>query len=235
VFSTLGFGPWRGIYCFVLFMIYLLDGIFISLVLVSFLFYNFFKMLTRYSILKSSFMESLDSAIRSKVGKILLLFLLITFFLINVIGNIPLNVIPTIFYRETLTISLLFWVPLIICVSITQLKDFLAHMLPYGSPVSLILFLPLVEIFSQIIRPLTLIIRLRTNLSSGHIMIYMFSYFTLLSSALAPFIYVVLYILFVLELCISMLQAYIFVSLISLYINETVCFYSVIKHFSLSG
>ncbi|RMZ93436.1 ATPase F0 subunit (mitochondrion) (mitochondrion) [Brachionus plicatilis] len=54
---------------------------------------------------------------------------------------------------------------------------------------------------------------------------YMFSYFTLLSSALSPFIYVVLYALFVLELCISMLQAYIFVSLISLYINETVYSY----------
>lgn len=94
-------------------------------------------------------------------------------------------------------------------------------MLPYGSPVGLMLFLPLVEIFSQLIRPFTLIIRLSTNLSSGHIMIYIFSYFTLLSSTLAPFIYIVLSLLFVLELCISALQAYIFVSLISLYIDET--------------
>lgn len=109
-----------------------------------------------------------------------------------------------------------------ICVSITQFKDFMAHILPYGSPVGLMLFLPLVEIFSQLIRPFTLMIRLSTNLSRGHIMIYIFRYFTLLSSFLSPFIYVVLYALFILELCISMLQAYIFVSLISLYINETV-------------
>ena len=108
-----------------------------------------------------------------------------------------------------------------ICVSITQFKEFIAHMLPYGSPVGLILFLPLVEIFSQLIRPFTLMIRLRTNLSRGHIMMYMFSYFTLLSSSLSPFIYLVLGALFILELCISILQAYIFVSLISLYINET--------------
>lgn len=94
-------------------------------------------------------------------------------------------------------------------------------MLPYGSPAALSLFLPIVEIFSQIIRPFTLIIRLRTNLSAGHIMMYMFSYFTLLSSVLSPFIYVVLSLLFVLELCISALQAYIFVSLISLYVSET--------------
>jgi F-type H+-transporting ATPase subunit a len=94
-------------------------------------------------------------------------------------------------------------------------------MLPYGSPLGLILFLPLIEIFSQLIRPFTLIIRLSTNLSSGHILMYMLSYFTLLSSALSPFIYVVLIAMFVLELCISALQAYIFVSLLVLYANET--------------
>jgi F0F1-type ATP synthase membrane subunit a len=93
---------------------------------------------------------------------------------------------------------------------------------PYGSPIFLLIILPLVELFSQIIRPLTLIIRLRTNLSSGHIIVYMFSYFTLLSSLLSPFIYLVLYILVILEFFISLLQAYIFVSLVSLYIAETI-------------
>jgi F0F1-type ATP synthase membrane subunit a len=95
-------------------------------------------------------------------------------------------------------------------------------MLPYGSPVGLILFLPLVEIFSQLIRPFTLIIRLRTNLSRGHIMLYMFSYFTLLSDALSIVIIPAITVLFILEICISILQAYIFVTLITLYIAETV-------------
>lgn len=106
--------------------------------------------------------------------------------------------------------------------SITQLKGFIAHIVPYGCPTAIMFFLPLVEMTSQLIRPLTLMIRLRTNLSAGHIMIYIFSYFTLLSAVVSPFIYIVLYILFFLELAISMLQAYIFVSLLSLYINETV-------------
>jgi ATP synthase subunit 6 len=203
-------------------MLIILNGIIISLFLFSFIFFNFFKFLTRYSMLNKVFIANLESIIRAKVTKFLILFLFIMFFIINLSGNIPLNSIPTLFYSQTLTIRLLFWVPIIICVSLTQFKDFIAHILPYGSPVGLILFLPLVEIFSQLIRPFTLIIRLRTNLSRGHIIIYIFRYFTLLSSLLAPFIYVVLYALFILELCISMLQAYIFVSLISLYINETV-------------
>ncbi len=203
-------------------MLIILNGVIVSLFLFSFIFFNLFKMLTRYSILKQSFFDGLRSIVRSKVTKFLILSLFISFFMINLSGNVPLNSIPTLFYSQTLTIRLLFWVPIMICVSITQFKDFIAHMLPYGSPVGLILFLPLVEIFSQLIRPFTLMIRLSTNLSRGHIIMYIFSYFTLLSSVLSPFIYVVLYALFILELCISMLQAYIFVSLISLYINETV-------------
>nr|UBX38534.1 ATPase subunit 6 [Brachionus calyciflorus] len=203
-------------------MLMMLNGIIISLILFAFAFFNLFKLLTRYSILKQSFMDNLNSMVNSKVVKFMIITLFTTFFMINLTGNIPLNSIPTLFYSQTLTISLMFWIPIMICVSITQIKDFLAHMLPYGSPVGLMLFLPLVEIFSQLIRPFTLMIRLSTNLSSGHIMMYMFSYFTLLSSFLSPFIYIVLYALFILELCISMLQAYIFVSLISLYVNETV-------------
>lgn len=203
-------------------MLVLFSRLFVLFFLLSLVTFSFFSYFTRFTILKTLLLDVLSSAFKSNVGKFLLLSLFFIFILANLSGNIPLNSIPTMFYSFTLTIRLLFWVPLIVCVSITQLKDFLAHILPYGSPVGLILFLPLVEIFSQIIRPLTLMIRLRTNLSSGHIMIYIFSYFTLLSSVLSPFIYVVLYLLFFLELAISMLQAYIFVSLLSLYIRETV-------------
>jgi len=203
-------------------MLIILNGLLISILIVSFISYSFFSYTNRFSSLKTILTEALTSSVSSNVGKSILFFLFFTFFLVNLSGNIPLNSIPTMFYRLTFSVSLLFWIPLMICVSITQLKAFLAHMLPFGSPVGLILFLPLVEIFSQLIRPLTLIIRLRTNLSSGHIIIYIFSYFTLLSSVLSPFIYIVLYLLFFLELAISILQAYIFVSLLSLYINETV-------------
>lgn len=202
-------------------MLSMFNGIIFRCIVFVFLFHRFFSVLTRYTVLKTTFFGGVSSMVNSKVGKFILIVLFISFFVINLTGNIPLNSIPTLFYSQTLTIRLLFWVPIMICVSYTQFKNFIRHMLPYGSPAGLILFLPLVEIFSQLIRPFTLMIRLRTNLSRGHIMMYMFRYFTLLSSSLAPFIYVVLFALFVLELCISLLQAYIFVSLIALYVNET--------------
>ena len=83
------------------------------------------------------------------------------------------------------------------------------------------LFLPLVELFSLLIRPLTLMIRLSTNLAAGHIMIFMFSFFASLFVNVAPSAYLLLCILLVLEFAISLLQAYIFVSLIALYVNDS--------------
>ena len=97
-----------------------------------------------------------------------------------------------------------------------------SHMLPYGAPTPLMLFLPLVEIFSQLIRPLTLTIRFATNISAGHIIMFMFSYFSMLSSILAPVLYIVLRVLLVMEVFIAFLQRYIFVTLISLYFRETI-------------
>ena len=94
-------------------------------------------------------------------------------------------------------------------------------MLPYGSPLALILFLPLVEIFSQVIRPLTLTIRFATNLSAGHIMMFMFSFFVTLSSSLSPFLYVVLFVLLAMEIMVAFLQIYIFYRLLGLYVSET--------------
>jgi F0F1-type ATP synthase membrane subunit a len=50
----------------------------------------------------------------------------------------------------------------------------------------------------------------------------MFSYFALLSDPLSVVIVPAIFVLFVLEICISILQAYIFATLIRLYIVETI-------------
>lgn len=147
----------------------------------------------------------------------------VMFFLIfrNVIGNVPLSSARTLFYFNTMTMSLVLWLSLLVVIVETQFTQYLSHIIPYGAPVLLVVILPLVELFSQFIRPLTLIIRLRTNLSAGHIILYMFSFFSLFSTVLGGFIVVLLIALFVLEVCISMLQAYIFVSLSCIYLRES--------------
>lgn len=72
------------------------------------------------------------------------------------------------------------------------------------------------------LRPLILVVRLCTNLAAGHILLYIFSYFSGLLSAASPFIGILLAVLFIMEFFISILQAYIFVNLLTLYIEDTI-------------
>jgi F0F1-type ATP synthase membrane subunit a len=81
--------------------------------------------------------------------------------------------------------------------------------------------LPIVEFVSIILRPLILVIRLATNLAAGHILLYIFSYFATLLPEASPLIGGLLGALYVIEFFISILQAYIFVTLITLYIQDS--------------
>lgn len=146
---------------------------------------------------------------------------MLSLLLVNLIGNLPGLTIPTLYYFYTLSLSLPFWVSLLAVVVLTQFNSFVAHLLPYGSPTGLFLVLPVIELFSQLIRPFTLMIRLSTNLSSGHIMLYMFSFFSISSAFITIVLSLALLMLMLLELGISVLQAYIFSSLMVLYVSET--------------
>ena len=94
-------------------------------------------------------------------------------------------------------------------------------MYPKGAPVWLIILLPLVEFISIMLRPFILVVRLATNLAAGHILLYIFSYFASLLPLASPLIGSLLSVLFVIEFFISVLQAYIFINLLTLYIEET--------------
>jgi len=166
-----------------------------------------------YPALMSSFPQVFISLLFIAGGRYL--FLMIT-------ANVPLFTVPMIFYSYVLFNALLFWVPIMGYGLYRDFKGIVSHILPYGAPTGLMLFLPLVEIFSQVIRPLTLTIRFATNLSAGHIIMFIFSYFSMLSSVVAPVLYVFLTVLLLIEVFIAFLQAYIFITLLGLYLDETI-------------
>lgn len=151
--------------------------------------------------------------------------LLVSIGCLNLLGSIPGVTNPNMYYFFTSGISLSLWFVIVILVLKSQFSSFLSHLLPYGTPSGLALFLPIIELFRFIIRPFTLIVRLRTNLSSGHIMMFIFSYFAVAAKS-APVLSLsmggLMFLLYSLELFVCLLQAYIFASLLSLYYKETI-------------
>nr|YP_010545664.1 ATP synthase F0 subunit 6 [Acanthopleura loochooana]UYG48460.1 ATP synthase F0 subunit 6 [Acanthopleura loochooana] len=117
------------------------------------------------------------------------------------------------------------WLALIMSGALFNLKSVIAHFLPSGAPSALNPFLVLVETISISVRPVTLSIRLTANMSAGHIILGLvgaylssgiFSY-----SALVILILVIVEIFyFMFEVGVSLIQAYIFSLLITLYSDD---------------
>ena len=100
-------------------------------------------------------------------------------------------------------------------------KLILAHLVPMGTPMALIPFMVVVEIIRRVIRPFTLAIRLAANIIAGHLLIALIggqapqsSHFILLGVLGG------LVLLGLLECAVSLIQAYVFRVLSTLYINE---------------
>jgi ATP synthase subunit 6 len=83
-----------------------------------------------------------------------------------------------------------------------------------------------IEILSYIIRSFSLAIRLSANIISGHILVHILADFVFvlcnLKIALIFFPFILLLAIFVLEIGVACLQAYIFIVLICMYLNDSI-------------
>lgn len=85
--------------------------------------------------------------------------------------------------------------------------------MPLTTPFFLWGILPVIEIVSQVIRPLTLTVRLTANLVAGHVLIFLVSQL----SSIAVFLY---FILIPFEIIVAVVQGYVFIMLLDSYSQE---------------
>lgn len=100
--------------------------------------------------------------------------------------------------------------------------EFMAHLLPMGAPRSLRPFLSLIELVRNFLRPITLSVRLRANVTAGHILITMLGLAFIRSSGsvIILLIVIVATFYFLFEIVICLVQRYIFRFLPSIYMDE---------------
>lgn len=153
------------------------------------------------------------------------LFYLLRLFLYIIFNNF-IGLFPYIFTASrhivfSLIFSLSIWLGVIFFGWLKNTFFILVHLVPIGTPFILIFFIVVIESLRNLIRPLTLSIRLVANIVAGHLLL------TLLSSFVEKLIiiYIILFILqvllLILEIIVSIIQAYVFSILIILYLKET--------------
>lgn len=140
----------------------------------------------------------------------------------NYIGLFPYIFTSSSHLIFSISISLPFWLGLIIFNWFNNLTNIFSHIIPQGTPNILIPFIVIIETIRNVIRPGTLAIRLTANIIAGHLLITL-----LRNTAISPFIIIVYLIiliqiiLLILEFRVSIIQSYVFSILRTLYIKET--------------
>nr|YP_010043931.1 ATP synthase F0 subunit 6 [Sinomicrurus macclellandi]QPF22087.1 ATP synthase F0 subunit 6 [Sinomicrurus macclellandi] len=150
------------------------------------------------------------------------LFLLIL--LSNLLGLLPYTFTTTSQLSMNMTLAVPLWMATVMIGMMKKPSITLAHLLPEGSPTPLIPFMILIETMSILMRPLALGVRLTANITAGHLLISMISSTTLnlinTNITLSALTSTLLLLLTILELAVACIQAYVFVLLITLYLQE---------------
>nr|BAK42295.1 ATPase subunit 6 [Astroblepus sp. NM-2010] len=175
-----------------------------------------------------SFTQQLMSPLNQGGHKwaLILTSLMIFILLLNMLGLLPYTFTPTTQLSLNMGFAVPLWLATVIIGMRNQPTAALGHLLPEGTPILLIPVLIFIETISLFIRPLALGVRLTANLTAGHLLIQLISTATLVLLPMMPsvamFTAILLVLLTLLEIAVAMIQAYVFVLLLSLYLQENV-------------
>nr|YP_010833223.1 ATP synthase F0 subunit 6 [Corydoras concolor]WFG53957.1 ATP synthase F0 subunit 6 [Corydoras concolor] len=182
--------------------------------------------------LQSWFIKNFTSQLLTPLNKgghkwaLMLASLMIFILSLNMLGLLPYTFTPTTQLSLNMGLAVPFWLATVLIGLRNQPTAALGHLLPEGTPVPLIPVLIIIETISLFIRPLALGVRLTANLTAGHLLIQLISSATFvmlpMMATAAVFTAALLVLLTLLEIAVAMIQAYVFVLLVSLYLQENI-------------
>ena len=124
----------------------------------------------------------------------------------------------------TLSLSGSIFLGLIIIGILNNRSKFFLLFYPSNVPIFLLFFLIIIEVLSFIIRPFSLAIRLFANMLAGHTLLNIFATFSYFVSNNYIYLFFISFVfcllITVLEVGVSLIQSYVFVVLLSIYISD---------------
>ena len=148
--------------------------------------------------------------------------LFIFIFLCNTLGLLPYSFTATSQVAVTLSLALVSFITVtIFAICRNGFFGFLHMFLPSGVPLLMAPLIFLIELFSFLIRPITLSVRLFANMVAGHVLLKVVAGFVISLGVIfgaLPFLFSTIMIGF--ELFVATLQAYIFTILVCAYLGE---------------
>nr|BBF98411.1 ATP synthase subunit 6 [Scotoplanes sp. TT-2017] len=155
----------------------------------------------------------------------LLLSLFFIILSINLIGIFPYGFTVTTHISMSFSLAIPLWLSVNIMGFYLAFNNRLSHLVPQGTPPFLIPLMIWIETISLFAQPLALGLRIAANLTAGHLLIFLLSIATwelLLLPPISLIILIVLILLFILEIGVACVQAYVFTSLTHFYLSQNI-------------
>nr|WRK21522.1 ATP synthase F0 subunit 6 [Tartessus sp.] len=184
---------------------------------------NFWVLKTKSSMVLIKLINQLSKEMNMLMNNKESLIIIMSLFLMILINNM-MGLIPYIFTSSShllfsLSMSLPLWFSFMLFGWINYTKKMFIHLVPMGTPSVLMPFMVLIETISNIIRPGSLAVRLTANMIAGHMLMALLGSNTQ-SMKLMSIMMFLLITLMVFEMAVSMIQAYVFMTLTTLYSSE---------------
>lgn len=200
----------------------------LSISLIIFIFpFQFWLIPSRFTILWNIIFKFLIKEFRiilkySPLNLIIFIRLFLFILFNNILGLFPYIFTASRHLRFSLSLSLSIWISIILFNIWFFLNDFFSHLTPQGTPFILMPFIVLIESIRLIIRPITLAIRLTANIIAGHLLLTLIGSSGLLINNffILNIILSLQTLLFILEISVRFIQAYVFSILSILYCRE---------------
>nr|QBZ38164.1 ATP synthase F0 subunit 6 [Purohita sinica] len=138
--------------------------------------------------------------------------------IMNLMGLIPYMFTPSSHLSISISMALPMWLAMILFSWMNSSNLMFAHLLPLNTPLLIAPFMILIESLSNLIRPISLSVRLSANMIAGHLLM------TLLGNnnqiKLIILVLMIQMFLMLFEIAVSLIQAYVFSILMTMYSSE---------------
>lgn len=191
--------------------------------------YLYWAIPSRWSLLWSKVLLTLHKEFKvllgpsSSKGTIIFISLFTLILFNNFLGLLPYVFTRTRHLVMTLTLSLPLWLAFIVYGWFNHTQHMFAHLVPNGTPGALMPFIVLIETVRNIIRPITLAVRLAANIIAGHLLLTLLGNtgpFLSFSLSVLSLLIIAQILLLILESAVAVIQSYVFAVLRTLYAGE---------------
>nr|UPL65199.1 ATPase subunit 6 [Valleriola javanica] len=186
----------------------------------------FWIMPSRYTMLNQIISKKMHMEFKTlmpnKKGMTLMLVTMFMFIMINnMMGLLPYVFTGTSHVTMNLTLALPMWIALMMFGWTNKTNEMFTHLVPQGTPSILMPFMVCIETISNLIRPGALTVRLTANMVAGHLLMSLLGDSTKsVSKTILLLMISTQMMLMMFETAVSVIQAYVFSTLSTLYTSE---------------